>query len=306
MFSAGSVVFDRFEVIERIAFGAFSVIYKVLDKMDDSVVCLKVEILKDNPQSMIPHEFQISKLLESSYSCSVYEYFENTEIKAMTMELLTDNLANIRRKRKNPPSLPMLVNVTLQCLKALIHAHSHGVIYSDVKPSNFACRINSAGDYDVVSLDYGLSEIAGESENITAFRNQLKRNPRYLSLSTQNTGVWTATDDYISLLYTIADFWNDGLPWDGRTTHNLVLEVKDGYDIKKLLPEELGFLVDGIGYNETEIYASLEALLGEMERNVEQEVHYLLDAPDPGLKPKLVKYVFEKDAQKKFTNQHSA
>ena len=91
----------------------------------------------------------------------------------------------------------------------------------------------------MVTFDYGLSEAPGESETVTKFRNELVRNPRYLSLNTQKTGKWLVQDDYVALVYSIADFWKDELPWDGRTTNKLVLEVKDGYDVKSLLPPEL-------------------------------------------------------------------
>ena len=305
MFQGNDVVFDRFEIIERIAFGAFAVIYKVFDKQTNKFVCLKVEISKDVQCSMLAHELKVGIALDSPFTCKMYEYFQNSEIKGVTMELLSDNLANIRRKRKNPPSISMLANITLGCLKGLIFIHNHDMIHSDVKPSNVAFRMHDNG-YDVVTFDYGLTEMPGEDETVTRFRQELKRNPRYLSLHTQNTNLWTQKDDYIALIYTLADFWQNGLPWDGRTTHKLVLEIKDGYDMKKLLPDELKFLVDGIEHDEKEVCSQLESLVASMERNIEQELHYILDGPDPGLKPKLVKYVFEDNDKNKYKDQHSA
>ena len=297
-------MYERFHVLERIACGAFSAVYRVEDQKTGQIVCLKDEVLQEGHRSMLEHEFRIGVSLDSPFTCRTYEYFEADSRKALTMEILSDNLANIRRKRANPPPLPFLVNVTLQALKGLIYLHKRGIIHSDVKPSNFAFRLHD-NDYDVVTFDYGLSEIAGESETVTQFRNELVRNPRYLSLHTQETGKWLAKDDYISFIYSIADFWQDKLPWDGRTTHKLVWEVKNGYDMKTLLPPELSFLVDGIEMQEDDVCARLEELSKSLTRNVPEELHYILAPQDPGFKRPLVKYVFE-DRDNMPKNQHSA
>ena len=304
MLQPGDAVFEKFRVIERVAFGAFSAVYKVEDKTSGQIVCLKAEILQEEHASMLDHEYRIGKMLDSPFTCRTFEYFESPERKVMTMELLTDNLANIRRKRKNPPSLGFLANITLQCVKGLAYLHGMGIIHSDVKPSNFAFRLRDGG-YDVVTFDYGLSEAPGESETVTKFRNELVRNPRYLSLNTQKTGKWLVQDDYVALVYSIADFWKDELPWDGRTTNKLVLEVKDGYDVKSLLPPELQFMVDCVDAPE-EMCARLEALLRTLDRNVDEELHYILDGPDPGLKRKFVNYIFEDKGTAVDRNQHSA
>ena len=55
-----------------------------------------------------------------------------------------------------------------------------------------------------------------------------------------------------------------------------------------------------------EIIQKVEEKLSKMKRNIDEEMHYILDPKDPGLKPKFIKYVFEKNTKEKFTNQHSA
>jgi tau tubulin kinase len=221
------------------------------------------------------------------------------------MELLGENLANTRRKRAEPPPLSLLVNVTLQCLKGLFALHQAGVVHSDVKPSNFAFRTDN-GDYTVVTLDFGLSEFPQENPEVTAFRTALQRNPRYLSLAVHSTNTWTQKDDLLSLVYTISDFWRDELPWDGRTTNRLVLEVKDGYDLHSLLPPEMQFYVDIIGESDELIIQRFEEFSGRIGRNVEEELRYILDPPDPKKVPKMVNYVFEGERPKRSKRQLSA
>ena len=308
MYNPNDIVLNRFKIIERISFGAFSLVYKAFDETKQQELCIKIEkIDEEEGESMIYHEYFVAQSFNSPFLCHSYDYFEDgsKNLKLYSMEILGDNLANTRRKRKLPPSIPMLMNVTIQCLKGLQVMHNKNFIHSDVKPSNFAFRV-TGNDYMIVTFDFGLSQYDGESEEITAFRNRLVRNPRYLSLHTHETNQWRKNDDIYALIYSISDFWKDELPWDGRTTNNLVYQVKNGYDMKLLLPPELHILVDMKDEPVDNIITKLEEVSLKMKRNIEEEIHYICDPKDPGLKPKLIKYVFEENAKKKFTNQHSA
>ena len=75
--------------------------------------------------------------------------------------------------------------------------------------------------------------------------------------------------------------------------------------MKSLLPPELQFMVDTVDKPE-EMCARLEALLRTLDRNVDEELHYIVDGPDPGLKRKFVNYIFEDKGQAVDRNQHSA
>lgn len=307
MFNPDTIIADRYKIIQRISFGGFSIVYKAFDQANDQPICIKFEKIDEDVQSMIEHEYKVAKFFNSPLLCRFYDYFEYENNKAVSMELLGENLIDIRRKRKNPPSISMLMNITLQCLKSLAVMHNQNYIHSDVKPSNFAFRMaNDNSDYTIVLYDFGLSQYEGEDPAITKFRDNLVRNPRYLSIHTQESKQWTKTDDIYALIYSIADFWKNELPWDGRTTNNLVYEVKKGYDLKNLLPQELYILIENAELQTDLIIQKVEEKLSKIERNIEQEMHYILDEKDPGLKPKFIKYVFEKETKEKFTNQHSA
>ena len=308
MYQPNTVVLNRFTIQERLAFGAFSVVYRAFDDHIQKDICLKQEKLdEEGGQTMIEHEFHVAKSFDSPFLCKSYDFFLIDNNKFVSMELLDDNLINIRRKRKNPPSVPMLINIAIQTLKGLAVMHQKNMIHSDIKPSNFAVRLNmNQSSYDIVLFDFGLSQKDDEDPQITEYRNKLVRNPRYLSIHTHLTNQWTQTDDIYSLIYSLSDFCNDGLPWDGRTTNNLVFEIKNNYDLKLLLPPELHVLIENVEQPANIIIPKLETVLNSMARNLEEEIHYIIDPKDPDLKPKKIKYIFEKGSKEKFTNQHSA
>jgi hypothetical protein len=298
------VAYGRFSVDKRLAWGGFSAVYKVIDLESQQELALKVESVSDRPCSMLAHEYSISQLFSSPFVCHTYGYFESDISCAVSMELFPNTLVDVRRKRINPPPLPMLINITLQCLQGLVTLHNAGIIHSDVKPSNFAFRIEN-NEYRVVIFDFGLSQAQNEAADITAFRSRMTRNPRYVSLRFHSENVWDSRDDFISYIYTIAEVWKDALPWDGRTTAPLVFEVKQKYSLASLLPPELQFLAESVAMPESAVVNRLQQLLSEAHRDIEAELHYILDPPDEKKQPKLVQYVFEPGTKPK-SNQHSA
>ena len=308
MFKPDTIVYNKYKIISRLAYGAFSVVYKVKDIENEEELCLKAEIHPAEylEYHLLEHEFNIGNILaDSIYSCHMYAYFPDQNNDAIIMEILGDSLSNFRRKRQFPPTLSMLIYITSQCLRALQTCHERSIVHADIKPSNFAIRFTE-DDYNIVLFDYGLSILEGESSYVTQFRDQLKRNPRYLSLHTLETNQWNQEDDLWALLYSISDFWKDELPWDGRTTADLVSPIKTEIDNHSLLPPELGFLVDDISLGASVLAEKLEQLQQEFPRNIQEEILYITNPIDPGRKTKLVKYVYSEDSQKERKNQHSA
>jgi serine/threonine protein kinase len=304
MLHSGDVVHERYQILERFADGAFSAVFRVTDLLTGEELVLKVEFFRDRPCPMLVHEFCVANMSPSPFLCHLRDYIEGDSFCAVAMERLHSTLVDCRRKRIQPPSVAMLVNVTLDCLRGLSHLHSLGVIHSDVKPSNFAFRLES-DRYRVVTFDYGLSQTQDDPPDLAAYRAGMTRNPRYLSLQVHHSGAWGQRDDLMSLLYSISEFWRDEMPWDGRTTNRLVLEVKDGFDIRDMLPEQLHWLIDAIDGQVGDIIGRLEEMIREMERDIEQEMHYIVNPPDQGKKRKIVQYIFE-EGENKFKNKHSA
>jgi tau tubulin kinase len=306
MLQPNDLVFTRFLVIARLDFGAFSAVYRVLDQMSNREVALKVELPDEQREcTMINHEFEIARAVSSQFLCQSMGEWRDGALRGLSMELLGENLAAVRRKRCNPPSVPLLLNIAIHALKGLMALHDVGIIHSDVKPSNLAVRVTDSS-YTIVLFDFGLAQYEGENQDVTTFRNTLQRNPRYMSLATHETGVWSKRDDFTALLYTLSDFWRDELPWDGRTTARLVFPVKKETSFSDLLPEELHIMIDLLD-NPCELINHLENTLSECERDAGYELHYILDPPDPEVKPKMVKYFFEDSPDNKvFMNKHSA
>lgn len=300
--------YDKFHVQKRISFGAFSAVYLVDDLEHNEMVALKVEKKENN--SLLEYEFSIGKSLFGHKNIiNIYDYFEDSDTRGMSMENLFDVLSNIRNRRRNQPSIPLLLNIARCSFNGIKQLHQNGILHHDIKPSNLGVRTDGK-KYEIVLFDFGLCQKSDEPAEITEFRNKLEQNPRYFPLENHpensNPSPWTETSDIISMIYTIADFWTGTLPWDGRTTSRLIFEEKKKHTLDSLLPKELQFLVSDIEKGIDAIIDDCDRLIATYERNMDEEIHYLLDPQDPGYKKKAAELVFEKDLKKKFKNQHSA
>ena len=303
--------FGRFSVDKIVAFGAFSAVYEVKDTLNDNkTIALKIEN-KYHKRDLLPYEFRLAKSVSGLPNVmETYELIEDQNCTGMTMELLFGVLSSIRNKRRNKPTIPFLLNITRNCLIALKSIHSRGILHHDVKPSNFGVRLLGGEKCEIVIFDFGLCDSDVEPDNVIEFKAQLEQNPRYLPLEAHDESPekaeWTEKSDFISLIYTISDFWNGTLPWDGRTTSKLIYEEKIKHSLESLLPPELSFLPKDLDDGVDKMLSDCEAALSGYTRDLNYEYHYLIDPQDEGYQKPIIKLVFDPENKKKFKNQHSA
>ena len=303
--------FDRFSVEKRIAFGAFSAVFEVKDTLNNGkTIALKIE-KKDNKSDLLEYEFLLAKSVSGLPNVmETYDIFHDQKCTGISMELLFDVLSNIRNKRRNKPKVSFLLNITKNCLNSIKSLHSKGILHHDIKPSNFGVRLLDGENYEIVIFDFGLCDSENIPDNVIEFKAKLEQNPRYLPLTAHNESpdkeIWTEKSDIISLIYTLADFWEGTLPWDGRTTSKLIYEEKSKHTLESLLPPEMSFLVHDLDIGIDKMLIDCDAALSKCKRDLSYEYHYLIDPQDKGYKKPPIKLVFDPENKKKFKNQHSA
>ncbi len=153
----GSVLSNRYEILELLGEGGMGTVYKATDRELDRVVALKVirpemayhpEILARFKQELI-----LSHRVTHHNVIRIYDLGEAQGVKFITMELIEGrNLQSIleERKRASPEEA---VDITRQVCQALEAAHGVGVIHRDLKPQNI--MVDAAGR--VVVMDFGLA-----------------------------------------------------------------------------------------------------------------------------------------------------
>jgi beta-lactam-binding protein with PASTA domain/predicted Ser/Thr protein kinase len=158
-----STIEGRYQVINRIAAGGMGEVYRA----HDAVLARDVAIKVLHPQlagdrgfvDRFRREARAAAILNHPNVVGVYDWGSTDGTYFMVMEYVQGtNLRTVLGEyaRLEPGQV---VEIALQILSALDHAHGHGIVHRDVKPEN----ILIAGDGTVKVADFGLARAYADS-----------------------------------------------------------------------------------------------------------------------------------------------
>lgn len=168
----GSVIKDRFELVEVLGQGGMGIVYKAKDKrkveaMDrQPFVALKVlnDEFRKNPESFIAlqRETRKSQALAHPNIVTVYDFDTDGPHVYMTMECLKGKplSAIMNQQESNAEPIKNRWSLINQLGNALRYAHEKKIIHSDLKPGN----IFVSDDGILKVLDFGIARAVKDSD----------------------------------------------------------------------------------------------------------------------------------------------
>jgi formylglycine-generating enzyme required for sulfatase activity len=173
VFTAGSLIANRYEVLRELGRGGMGAVYLVADeKLAREEMALKIisPALVNSPeiQRRFVQEVIASQKLFHENIIRVHHLDETRGLQFFTMEFLPGkSLREVMVERFNQGKvfdLAEAVAVLSPVLSALTHAHSKNVIHRDLKPENIILDGDfSDPDISVKVLDFGLARIMSPS-----------------------------------------------------------------------------------------------------------------------------------------------
>src|SRR6266446_4629281 len=156
----GSVLAERYEILQLLGQGGMGAVYKARDKELDRVVALKLirsEFAK-NPEILrrFKQELILARQVTHRNVIRIYDLGQADGIKFITMDFVEgrDLRQLLVEKGKFPPE--QAARIMLQICRALEAAHTEGVIHRDLKPQNI--MLDSGGR--VYVMDFGIARSA--------------------------------------------------------------------------------------------------------------------------------------------------
>ena len=159
----GIVLNDRFELVEHIASGGMSVIYRAIDKRRvearDRQPFVAVKILNSKfseqteAMTMLQRETRKSQALSHVNIVRVYDFDRDDELCYMTMELLNGQSLADRLDDERRLSESEALHIIHQVGLALAFAHRNKIVHADLKPGNIL--IEAGGMVKVI--DFGIA-----------------------------------------------------------------------------------------------------------------------------------------------------
>jgi len=158
-------VIDNFRVVSVLGKGGMGIVYRAKDLMLDKDVAVKMMDARLDPEGRLLKRFQEEARslahLQHPNIVAIYTLRESQLGLCIVMEFVKGkNLSDIIKESGGLP-LNRFKKIFLQCLNALEHAHTEGIIHRDIKPSNIMLT-----DHDVVKItDFGLAKRLDPSPN---------------------------------------------------------------------------------------------------------------------------------------------
>lgn len=255
------------------------------------MVAIKVEKIDTKKQVLKLEVTVLKKLQQCPYVCRFLTCGRYADWNFMVMELLGDNLSELRRRQYDYQpdgrfSLGTTVKLGVQMMRALEAVHELGYLHRDVKPSNFAIGLAGVKRRTVYLIDFGLARrylLANGEVRPARESSGFRGTARYASIYSHLQKDLGRRDDLWSLFYVLVEFAQGFLPWRRIKDKDQIGEMKmkiNNAELVKDLPREfeqwMNYL-QTLQYEDKPDYRYLESLLKQLGTQLSIDDNSLFD-----------------------------
>lgn len=173
----------RFEIESVLGSGGMSVVYKAKQINVNRYVAIKTIRMQLGRNSTARDRFQreVNTLCAMNHPHVVTVYdcvFGDDGAPFVVMDYLRGRSLDFLIAQDGPFTLDRFLNIALQVLSALEHAHANGVVHRDIKPGNIVL-LDDQTDF-VKVVDFGLAKVEEENRKLTQ-SGEILGSPPYMS-----------------------------------------------------------------------------------------------------------------------------
>ncbi len=266
----GKLLGGRYEIIDVVGVGGMAVVYRARCHVLNRYVAVKIlkdEYAKDpDIRKRFSIESQAVAKLSHHNIVSVYDVGSENGTDYIVMELIEGITLKEYLQKKGHLSWQESVFFAEQICRALVHAHSRGIIHQDIKPQN----VIILRDGTAKLTDFGIASFATTQE--TRVVQEAIGSVHYISPEQAKGSKIDYRTDIYSLGVVMYEMLTGKLPFEGETALQVVMQHLNAVP---LAPSEL---MPGIPKGLDEIvmhamcanigkrYASAEALYADLEK----------------------------------------
>lgn len=224
-FTRGTVLADRYEIIEELGQGGMGRVYRVEDKKVHEEVALKL-IRPDIVADMITidrfrSELKIARKIRHKHICGMYDLGEDKGTHFITMEYIPgeDLKTLIRRVRRLDVSTS--ISLSKQICDGLTEAHRLGIIHRDLKPNNI--MIDKSGQARI--MDFGIARFV-KGRDVTQ-AGAMIGTPEYMSPEQVEGKKADERSDIYSFGVILYEMVTGTLPFTGETPLSIAMQQKN-------------------------------------------------------------------------------
>ena len=215
MIRTGTILSNRYEILEQIGSGGMAYVYKARDRKLSRLVAikfLKEEFCKDKSfVAKFRMEAQAAAGLSHNNVVGVYDVGEEDNTHYIVMELIDGITLKEYITRKRKLGTKESIGIAIQVAQGLEAAHKRHIVHRDIKPQN----IIISKDGRIKVADFGIARaITDETTNLYGAAGSV----HYISPEQARGGYCDERSDIYSLGITIYEMVTGRVPFDGDTT----------------------------------------------------------------------------------------
>ncbi len=218
----------KFELVTELGAGGMAIVFMARDTMLGRTVALKVIKEKIEERKSIRRRFvreaQLAAGLSHPNIVTIFEFGMEDDRLFIAMEYLKGCDLRQLMDRQEKMGLQEQIDLALQVAKALRHAHAHGVVHRDIKPTNI--RILDSGLVKLV--DFGIAKLASKKQLELTRAGSLIGSVSYMSPEQARSRPITKASDIFSFGSLLYEILTRRAPFDGEdipsTLYNIVHE----------------------------------------------------------------------------------
>ena len=266
----GKMLGGRYEIIDVVGVGGMAVVYRARDVVLGRYVAVK--ILKDeyardpDIRKRFSIESQAVAKLSHHNIVSVYDVGSENGTDYIVMELIEGITLKEYLQKKGHLTWQEAVFFAEQICRALIHAHSRGIIHQDIKPQN----VIILRDGTAKLTDFGIASFATTQE--TRVVQEAIGSVHYISPEQAKGSKIDYRTDIYSLGVVMYEMLTGKLPFEGETALQIVMQHLNTVPVvpSALVPDTRSrvdeIVMHAMCANISRRYASAEELYSDLEQ----------------------------------------
>ncbi|MDO0955847.1 Stk1 family PASTA domain-containing Ser/Thr kinase [Mammaliicoccus sciuri] len=218
----GRIIAGRYEFVKYLGGGGMSNVYLAKDKILNRDVAVKVINIppyeKEKAVERFEREVQNTTILSHSNVVNVLDVEEDDNCYYLVMEYIEGPTLKEYLCKESKLSADEAVEMTLQILKGIAHAHHHRIIHRDIKPQNILMTKNGT----LKILDFGIARAL--SETALTETNHVMGSVQYLSPEQAKGQSTDESSDIYSIGIVLYELLTGHPPFNGETPVSVAIK----------------------------------------------------------------------------------
>lgn len=277
MLRPGTLLGERYEIIEKIGAGGMSIVYKAKDNRLQRFVAIK-----ELREEFVQDEEFVGKFRKEALSAAslshpnivgIYDVGSDHEIHYIVMEYVEGHTLKQVIEEQGPFEPKMVLELGVQMVSALKHAHQKKIIHRDIKPQNIL--MTTEGVLKVT--DFGIAK-AVDSSTIVATGNAIG-SVHYFSPEQAKGKYVNESSDLYSCGIVLFELATKKLPFEADSHISIALkhineELPKPSTINPNIPVNLeNLILKATAKNQADRYQNADEMLRDM-RGILQNPNY--------------------------------